>query len=343
MKKKKILIVDDSQVVRTSIEKILKTQGFENLCFADSARKALEMLGVSASREERNEQADYDLILLDIVLPDIDGRAACRLIKSAEHLADVPVIMVTSLTKKDDLKKAFDAGAVDYITKPIHEVELLARIQSSLKLKMEIDQRKGRELELLKVTKQLEEAVQALDRLSTMDGLTGIPNRRFFDQALQKEWNRARRHARELSLVFIDIDCFKAYNDTYGHLAGDDCLKAAAGLLQQNLRRGGDMIFRYGGEEFVVLLPETFAEGALQIAEKMRKAVETARITHATSPVAGHLTISLGVVTAVPGKDALPDSFIAAADKALYAAKEGGRNRVAAGTIDVKGPRSCSS
>ncbi len=332
MKDKDILIVDDSQVIRSTIEMVLKNAGFKNLHYADSARAALELLGINPPRDNLDDLQPYDLVLLDIVLPDVDGRIACRLIKSAEHLVDVPVIMVTSLTTSEDLKKAFDAGAMDYITKPVNDVELLARIQSALKLKMAVDERKKREAELLQVTKQLEEAVQELNRLSTLDGLTGIANRRFFDQSMEREWNRAKRNDQVLSLIFIDIDCFKFYNDHYGHLAGDDCLKKVATLLNQCIKRGGDMLFRYGGEEFLALLADTPAEKAKSVAEDMRLAVERAELEHSSSTVMGYVTISLGVSEATPADNSLPDQFIAAADEALYRAKEKGRNRVEMGT-----------
>ncbi len=333
MKEKQILIIDDSETIRKVIESILSSAGYKNLHFADSASTALELLGINPPRQDHSGHPIYDLILLDIVLPDIDGRVACRLIKSAEHMVDVPVIMVTSLDKADDLKKAFDAGANDYITKPVNEIELLSRLQSSLKLKIEVDRRKEREQELLEVTEQLEKAVKELDRLSSLDGLTGIPNRRSFDEMLSREWKRAMRHERVLSMIFIDIDYFKAYNDTYGHLAGDDCLKKTAGLLLAAMQRGSDFLFRYGGEEFVALLPETRLDGAMVIAENMRNKVEAAALEHSESDISNRVTVSLGAAEIYPTEHNEQTDLITAADEALYTAKETGRNRVVAAKL----------
>ncbi len=336
MKEKQILIVDDSVTVRRAIESILNSADYKNLHFADSASTALELLGINPPRQNHSGHLIYDLILLDIVLPDIDGRVACRLIKAAEHMVDVPIIMVTSLDNADDLKKAFDAGANDYITKPVNEIELLSRLQSSLKLKSEVDRRKEREQELLEVTGQLEKAVKELNRLSSLDGLTGIPNRRSFDETLSREWKRAVRHERVLSMIFMDIDYFKLYNDTYGHLAGDDCLKKTAGLLQSAMQRGSDFLFRYGGEEFVALLPETRLAGAMVIAENMRNKVEAAELENSGSKISNRVTISLGAAEIYPTEYNEQADIINTADEALYTAKETGRNRVVAGQLAGK-------
>jgi diguanylate cyclase (GGDEF)-like protein len=271
---------------------------------------------------------DIDLILMDIVMPEMDGIEACRLIKSFEYLRDIPVIMVTATMQMKELQMAFAAGAIDYITKPLNKVELLARVSSALKLKREIDNRKAREQELLKLTQRLEELNQMLQRLSSLDGLTGVANRRHFDLVLKQEWRRAIRDATPLSLILIDVDFFKAYNDTYGHQMGDECLKRVADSLKGVLKRPTDLIARYGGEEFVVLLPKTDIEGASALAEEMRTAVEALRITHARSQVTDRVTISLGVATIVPNRDSSSTELITEADQALYGAKQGGRNRV---------------
>ncbi|MBU0575608.1 MAG: diguanylate cyclase, partial [Proteobacteria bacterium] len=173
--------------------------------------------------------------------------------------------------------------------------------------------------------KQLEEI---LIRLSRHDGLTGIANRRHFDEFYQQEWKRALREETPLSLLLCDLDFFKNYNDTYGHQAGDDCLRAVAGVLQKGLRRPGDLTARYGGEEFIVVLPGTLREGALAVAESLRRAVEALAIPHSASAAASVVTICLGVSITVPGPGESPADLLAAADRALYQAKEGGRNRV---------------
>jgi diguanylate cyclase (GGDEF)-like protein len=180
----------------------------------------------------------------------------------------------------------------------------------------------------LKLTQRLEELNQMLQRLSSLDGLTGVANRRHFDLVLKQEWRRAIRDATPLSLILIDVDFFKAYNDTYGHQMGDECLKRVADSLKGVLKRPTDLIARYGGEEFVVLLPKTGIEGTSALAEEMRTAVEALRIAHARSQVTDRVTISLGVATIVPNRDSSSTELITEADRALYGAKQEGRNRV---------------
>lgn len=314
-----ILIIDDSSTVRLLIKSFLKEAGYTDLLTAESAKAAFEILAA---------KVNIDLILLDVMLPDMDGIRACQIIKADKHLQDVPVIIVTSLTEVVHLEKAFAAGAMDYVTKPINNIELLARIRSALRLKQEMDRRKVREQKLLEVTMQLETAVGKLNILSSQDGLTGISNRRHFDESLLDEWARGLRSAKPLSLILVDIDCFKAYNDTYGHQAGDECLKTVAQTLQGILKRPGDKVCRYGGEEFAAILPETPSKGALFIAEKMRAKIEALNIKHEKSKARPIVTISIGVATLLPTQSYNPPELIALADKALYKAKNEGRNRV---------------
>lgn len=324
-----ILIVDDSRTIRSIIKSYLNDAGYTELVLAESAQDAFQLLGID-SREKGSSVAalNIELILLDIVLPDMDGREICRILKSVEHLQDVPVIMVTALTEIENLEKAFNAGAMDYITKPINKVELLARINSALKLKHEMDRRKAREQDLLEMTKRLESAVKELNKLSTLDGLTGIANRRRFDEYINLEWNRGIRNAKPLSLVMADIDFFKAYNDTYGHQAGDECLKAVSNALLEDIKRPGDLLCRYGGEEFAVVLPETPKNGAVLIAKAMCAHVESIGIIHKSSLISNHVTVSLGVATILPANDLSPAQLISAADGALYNAKREGRNQI---------------
>lgn len=321
----KILIVDDSRDNQLLIKFILTDAGYTDLVIADSALDAFKHLGMDSPA---SISTDIDLILLDIVMPEMDGIEACRLIKSFEYLQDTPIIMVTATIQIKDLQMAFAAGAIDYITKPLNKVELLARVSSALRLKREIDNRKAREQELLKVTQQLKEANQTLHRLSTLDGLTGIANRRHFDEFLELEWKRAIRDVTPISLVIIDIDFFKAYNDTYGHQAGDDCLKQVANSLKDISKRPSDLVARYGGEEFVVLLTKTDTDGAAFLADKMRANVEALGVAHLRSQVTDRVTISLGVATIVPNQSSSSAELVAVADQALYQAKKGGRNRV---------------
>ncbi|KJS15461.1 MAG: hypothetical protein VR69_12845 [Peptococcaceae bacterium BRH_c4b] len=330
-----ILIVDDSKTTREIIKSYLNEAGYHDLLLVGSAGEAFARLGMNAPEAiSRNATACIDLILLDIVLPDMDGREACRMIKSFEFLQDIPVIIVTSLTESEHLGKAFSAGAIDYITKPINTIELLSRIRSALKLKYEMNRRKAREISLLEVTRQLELAVNKLNQLSSLDGLTCIANRRRFDEHMNNEWNRCRRNAMPLSLVMADIDFFKAYNDTYGHQAGDECLKTVASALDTALNRPGDLACRYGGEEFAIVLPETNKNGAIYIAKRLCHTLKSLNILHKSSPLGKYVTVSMGVATVLPTKEQSPADLIAAADRALYSAKREGRNRIKAAGMD---------
>jgi diguanylate cyclase (GGDEF)-like protein len=320
-----ILVIDDSVDSQELIKKFLKIQGYSNFLCCSSADCAFNELKLA---EPEYPASEVDLILLDIVMPDVDGIETCRRIKSDERYKDVPVIMVTASTDESNLQQAFAVGATDYITKPLGKVELLARVRAALKLKEETDCRKVREQELLQALKQLEEANETLQKLSSLDGLTGIANRRSFDQTLNKEWNLAVRQGSLLSLILFDIDFFKAYNDSYGHQAGDDCLKQVSYAADALIRRPADLLARYGGEEFAVILPNTTSKGAALVAENIRQAVSSQQIPHSASCIAGHVTISVGVMTMMPlQQDALTE-LIEEADKALYQAKQNGRNRV---------------
>jgi diguanylate cyclase (GGDEF)-like protein len=184
-------------------------------------------------------------------------------------------------------------------------------------------------------TQQLEEANGILRQLSSQDGLTGIANRRHFDSELSREWRRGMRSKSPLSLLMLDIDGFKAYNDLYGHQQGDECLKSVAATLQAVVKRPGDVVARYGGEEFAVILAETRLDGAIRIAEALRAATEALRIAHAKGPVSPFVTVSVGVGCMFPTDSDDPSTLIAMADEALYEAKESGRNRVCTGNADL--------
>lgn len=319
-----ILLVDDSRVVRAMLGAILNSGGYTDVVVADSAQAAFEALGLDSG----SGRTGIDLILMDFTMPDMDGIAALNRIRAVSHLRDIPVIMVTGRVEPESLQKAFDAGAIDYITKPVHEVELLARVRSALKLKYEIDQRKAREYELVQALKQLETANQLLQHISATDGLTGVANRRQFDGVLEVEWARASRNRLWLALILLDIDYFKLYNDTYGHQAGDACLKTVASILVGSIHRPEDMVARYGGEEFAIVLPGTELAGAATVADRIRTRVESIEIAHTGSQVSKYVTLSVGVAAAIPRKDNTPTTLIAAADEALYQAKHEGRNRV---------------
>ncbi|MFA6413451.1 MAG: diguanylate cyclase [Syntrophales bacterium] len=322
----KILLVDDAEEMRVLITRQLRKAGYDKVKEAASAAEAFSILGLDRGSGDRTV-AGIDLIVMDIVMPEIDGIDACRRIKADDRFEDVPIIMITALADKGILQSAFDAGAMDYITKPVDKLELIARVRSSLRLKDEMEKRRDRERELLVMSRELAAANQILQRLSLLDGLTGIPNRRRFDEVLAHEWKQAMRSKQPLSMVMIDIDHFKAFNDHYGHLTGDDCLRKVALAMSSILKRPTDFLARYGGEEFAAILPMTASDGADAIAGAMRTGVVNLAIPHDHSSAASLVTISMGVATLVPRRGMTAAMLISAADQALYEAKAGGRNR----------------
>jgi diguanylate cyclase (GGDEF)-like protein len=327
----KILIVDDSETSRLLLATVLGNAGYCDLAFAESAAEAFDILDVG---NPHAGEPDLDLVLMDVLMPGMNGVEAASVIKSNPLLRDVPIIMVTVSDDEETLAAAFQAGAADYIKKPVRKTELRARVASALRLKEETDARKARERELMDLARRLGEANRKLEELSNLDGLTGVANRRYFDKLLQREYQRALREGTEIAVLLADVDYFKDYNDTYGHLRGDDCLKEVAGAITRAALRPGDQVARFGGEEFVVLLPGTGWEGAREVAERIQENVAALEIEHGASRIGPMLTISLGMMSIKADRSVTPESLVNMADCALYDAKRSGRNCVRTGNRD---------
>lgn len=247
-----------------------------------------------------------DLVLLDVLMPEMDGLQVCRALKEAPETAGIPVIFVTGLDDPEGEAACWDAGCVDFITKPINARTVRNRVRAHLTLKHQAD---------------------LLRRTAWIDGLTGVANRRQFDEQLQREWQRCRRSGAALSVAVVDMDCFKAYNDTYGHLTGDDCLRQVAAAAQRSLLRPMDMVARTGGERFTCLLPEVGLDGARTIADRIESAVRDLHIPHAASVVAS-VTVSIGIASAVASINETTEGLLQRAEQALHRAKSRGRGRV---------------
>lgn len=291
--KQRILIVDDERFNLNVLANILRTD--YSLILAKNGIQALE----------RALKQPPDLILLDVMMPDMDGYQVMYNLKNNELLKDIPVIFVSALSEVEDEEKGLLLGAVDYITKPFSPAIVRARVGNHMKI---VRQRK------------------LLEKFALLDGLTEIPNRRNFMERFSQEWKRAVRNKMPLSLAIVDVDYFKQYNDNYGHSMGDVALKAVASVLSNELKRPTDFAARIGGEEFVVLLAESTAQGAHQLAESIRSSVESLQIKHVHSTL-NRLTVSIGGATIIPITDD-QDHLFECADQMLYRAKGEGKNRV---------------
>ena len=319
-----ILIIDDSIVSQSFIGDLLNEVGYADLTLCGSVEEAYQAIGFY---EPDRTETDLDLILLDINLPGKNGIEACRELSEHAIFGDVPIIIISGVDYLEGLDSAFSAGAIDFITKPPSHTELLARVHSALRLKTEMNRRKAREADLLVLNERLAEVNQELERLSVTDSLTGLANRRCFNEFLNREWLRDQREQQPFSVIMIDIDHFKKYNDHYGHLEGDVCLQKVSWALQGALCRAGDLLARYGGEEFVAILPHTNRQGAVELAETFHSRIRELKIPHGASPVATTVTISAGIASVHPNQSLSPSQVVAMADEALYMAKQAGRNQ----------------
>lgn len=334
-----ILVVEDARTNLRFLVDILEENGYR----VRAANNGIQAIEASLI-------AQPDLILLDIIMPDINGYQVCQYLKADSKMREIPVIFLSALDEGLDKAKAFEVGGSDYITKPFQTEEILARIENQLrlrslklqlleqnaKLQQEVLERKIVEQQLRDSQVALLKANLQLERLATLDGLTQVANRHKFDQYLTHEWFRLRREQQPLSLILCDVDYFKQYNDTYGHQAGDDCLKAVAKAISRAIKRPADLVARYGGEEFAVILPNTHIRGAAQVAEEIRLGIQQLKRPHTQSQVSKFLTASLGVASQVPSQKSSLECLIAAADEALYTAKQRGRNCTFFKTLSLK-------
>jgi diguanylate cyclase (GGDEF)-like protein len=291
--KNTLLIVDDENVNLKVLSHIL---GDEYTIY--TAKNGINAI-------EKAKEYKPDLILLDIVMPEMDGYQTLSTIRADEEIKKIPVIFITGLDSVEDEEKGLSLDAADYITTPFSAAVVKLRVQHQIRI---INQ------------------LRAIERLSLIDQLTNIPNRRCFDQHLQMEWKQAMREKTPISLLMLDIDDFKNVNDTYGHQQGDIVLQMVAQTFPQAFRRPIDFAARWGGEEFIALLPNTHMEGAMEIAEKIRADIEKKETPCSEGII--KITISIGVNSLVPSQNSSLNVFISKADKALYAAKEAGKNKV---------------
>jgi diguanylate cyclase (GGDEF)-like protein len=288
----RLLVVDDQPINIQMLHRL----------FAQDCQVFMATQGEQAIQSCRANMPD--LVLLDVMMPGIDGFEVCRRLKADPATAHIPVIFVTA--DSDQESTGLEAGAVDFIPKPFNQRVVRARVQTHLTLKFQSD---------------------LLRELVYTDGLTGVNNRRRFDEQFEVEWRRSTRTGQPLTLFMIDVDFFKRYNDHYGHQQGDDCLRQVAQCLRNSLKRPGDMVARYGGEEFACLLPETPWPHGLEMAASLERDIRALAIAHAQSTVAPHVSVSIGVAVRVSESQSSRESMLALADAHLYEAKHRGRGR----------------
>jgi diguanylate cyclase (GGDEF)-like protein len=293
----RILVVDDDPSIVDLLEAFLQHE--YHVSVATHGEQAIDLC----------RRQLPDLVLLDVMMPGLDGYEVCRRLKSDPATRDVPIIFVTARDEVDEEIRGLEAGAVDFLSKPVHRAIVLARVRTHIVLR--------------------QQAAKLRDMAMT-DILTGVANRRCVEERLDSEWRRCRRNQVPIAVIMIDIDHFKFYNDAYGHQAGDNCLQHIAAALKKGLRRPGDLLGRYGGEEFLCLLPETTLDRAVERADELGRAVMALNIVHAHAADERVVTISRGVSATVPtGETELAD-LLEVADAMLYDAKRGGRNRTMA-------------
>lgn len=316
-----VLLVDDQAMVGEAVRRMLAGQPDIKFQYCGNPEAAVATAKSVAPT----------VILQDLVMPGVGGLDLLALYRADEALRTVPVIVLSTKEEPTVKSDAFKAGANDYLVKLPDQIELIARIRHHSTAYLNQLQRDEAYRALHESQRKLVEANLELEKLTNVDGLTGLCNRRFFNESIDSEWKRAVRTQSSLGILMIDVDHFKLYNDTYGHLAGDEVLKSVANAIKNCCQRSTDLAARFGGEEFVVILPTTQAGDVLRFGQDLCRAVEALQLPHKASSVGPHLTISVGGAAAIPDREGSFFSLIDAADKALYRAKETGRNQALIG------------
>lgn len=313
-----VLLVDDQLMIGEAVRRMLAGQHNLDFHYCPDPASAVAIA----------KEVKPTVILQDIVMPGVDGLDLVRHYRAESATANIPVIVLS--TKEDAIVKndAFEAGANDYLVKLPNKIELLARIRYHSRAYLNQVQRDDAYRALRESQHQLLETNFQLQRLTNLDGLTGLSNRRYFDQHIDAEWRRAIRSQNPISVLMIDVDNFKNYNDTCGHLAGDEVLKSVAEAIRQNCRRSVDCAARFGGEEFVIALTTTTTEESREAGEKICRMIEGLRLPHGNSSVSPYVTVSIGGALTVPYRGESFFLLIDAADQALYQAKRAGKNKL---------------
>ena len=318
-----VLLIDDQVMISEAVRRALSSEKDIEFHYCQDPTKAIKLAA----------EINATVILQDLVMPEVDGLMMVRYFRVNKATAKIPIIVLSTKEEASIKSEAFTLGANDYMVKLPDKIEMIARIRYHSKAYITQLERDEAFRALEESREKLAEANLALQKLSSLDGLTGIANRRSFDETLQKEWNRSIRGEKSIGLIMLDIDFFKLYNDHYGHQGGDDCLKRVAKGLESAIHRETDLLARYGGEEFSTVLPDTDLNGAIKVAEEMRLTIKDLRIEHAKSKVTDIVSISIGVSAVIPLQGMNQEVLIAAADQALYKAKEEGRDMVKSGKV----------
>jgi two-component system, chemotaxis family, response regulator WspR len=312
-----VLLVDDQVLVGEAIRRAL----------LDEPEVAFHYCGDPLAALTVTKEIKPTVILQDLLMPGVSGLDLVRQYRADPATSAIPIIVLSTKEEPKTKSDAFKAGANDYLVKLPDRIELIARIRYHSKAYVAQLQRDEAYRALRESQQKLLEKNFELQSLSNVDGLTGLSNRRFFDEYMEAEWKRGTRSKNPLSVLMIDVDQFKPFNDTYGHVAGDEVLKRIADAIKQSCRRSTDLAARYGGEEFAVILPDTPFGDLGRLGDKLCKTVEALLLPHSASMVGQYVTVSVGGATAVPGQEEYFITLVDAADKALYEAKHGGRNR----------------